>query len=335
MLVGPRRCDAPPRRALDEPLLDEVGLVHLLERTGVLPDRDREVGEPRGASAEFLDEGRQDAHVHFVETVPVHVQGVQRPVGDGGSDASVRFDFGEVPGAAQEAVRNAGRAAAAPRDLVRALRGNCDAQKRRRPFHDALQQVARIIIVPEVDAEPRTKRRRKQALAGGRADERERRKRDLDAARIGTGVDQDVDPVVFHGRVEVLLDHGRQAVDLVDEEDVALVQVGQEPGDGRGFVEHRSGRRFDRGAHLLGDDVGERGLSEPGGAGEQHMIEGFTPAPGRRKEDREVFLDLPLPDELGEPFGPQRLFEVFVAPDRGGTHGARTVIHGWYGRQVD
>ena len=47
---------------------------------------------------------------------------------------------------------------------------------------------------------------------------------ELDRAGGGAGVDDDVEPVVLHRRVEVFLDGRVEAVDFVDEEDVALLR---------------------------------------------------------------------------------------------------------------
>ena len=46
--------------------------------------------------------------------------------------------------------------------------------------------------------------------------------RHRDRLRLGSLAQTDVDPVVLHRRIEELLDHRPQPMDLVDEEDVAL-----------------------------------------------------------------------------------------------------------------
>ena len=54
-------------------------------------------------------------------------------------------------------------------------------------------------------------------------------------------------------------------------------------------------------AHLGGDDAGQRGLAEPGWAGEQQVVDGLAAPAGRLEDDAEVLLQLALTDELGEP----------------------------------
>ena len=60
---------------------------------------------------------------------------------------------------------------------------------------------------------------------------------------FGPVADGDLEPEVLHRRIEVLLDDGLQAVDLVDEEDAALLSDVRYDGE-RAFV--LDGRRADR-----------------------------------------------------------------------------------------
>ena len=106
-----------------------------------------------------------------------------------------------------------------------------------------------------------------------RADERERRQVERHDARAGALADGDRQLTVLHRRVEGLLQRARQAVDLVDEEDRARLQRGQEGGDVALALERRAGRLHERHAQLGGDDLRERGLAEPGRAGQQHVVE--------------------------------------------------------------
>ena len=50
---------------------------------------------------------------------------------------------------------------------------------------------------------------------------------------------------------------------------------------------------------------GQRGLAEPGRAGEQQVVGGLAPPAGGLEDDRQVLLQLALADELGEAAGPQ------------------------------
>jgi hypothetical protein len=64
--------------------------------------------------------------------------------------------------------------------------------------------------------------------SGRRPDEREARQVDPHRPGRRSLADHDVDREILHRRVENLLDDPVQAVDLVDEEDVAGLQVSQD-----------------------------------------------------------------------------------------------------------
>ena len=140
-------------------------------------------------------------------------------------------------------------------------------------MHDALQLLGGVELEPRDDAEAVAQRIGQHAGAGGRADQRERRQVELDRARRRPLADHDVDLEVLERRIEDLLDHRREAVDLVDEEHVVGLEVGEHRGEVARALEHRPRSLAQVHAHLARDDVRERGLAEPRRAEEQHVIE--------------------------------------------------------------
>ena len=128
----------------------------------------------------------------------------------------------------------------------------------------------------------------------------------------GALAEHDRQLAVLHRRVERLLDRAAEPVDLVDEEDAARLQRGEEGGDVGLALQRRAGGLHHRHAQLGGDDVGERGLAEPGRAGEQDVVERLAAAARRLDEDRQLLGDLLLVDEVGERRRAQRAVEVLV-----------------------
>ncbi len=136
--------------------------------------------------------------------------------------------------------------------------------------------------------------------------------------------DHDVELEVLHRGVEDLLDGAGEAVDLVDEEHVALVELREDGGEVAGPFERGPRRDVEVHAHLGGDDAGERGLAEPGRAGEQQVVGGLAAPAGRLEDDGEVLLQLGLADELGEAARPEarprRVSSSGPAPGRAALH---------------
>ena len=65
---------------------------------------------------------------------------------------------------------------------------------------------------------------------------------DLDRARRRPLADDEVELVVLHGGIEDLLDRRVEPVDLVDEQDVAVLEVGQQRGEVAGLGDDRAPR---------------------------------------------------------------------------------------------
>ena len=153
--------------------------------------------------------------------------------------------------------------------------------------------------------------------ARGRADERERRQVERHGARAGALAEDDRQPAVLHRRVERLLDRAVEAVDLVDEEDRARLERGQERGDVGLALERRAGglherRRSSSAAMMCASEV----LPSPGGPASRTWSSGSPRRRGRLDEDRELVGDLLLVDEVGEPLRAQRAVELVLAAGR-------------------
>ncbi len=101
-------------------------------------------------------------------------------------------------------------------------------------------------------------------------------------------------------------------MDLVDEEDVAQLEAGEDRGHVALPLERRPGDVADPDAELLADDLRERRLAEPGRPDEQDVVERLAPRLGGCESDRELFLDGFLADELVQPARPKRALELLL-----------------------
>ena len=95
-------------------------------------------------------------------------------------------------------------------------------------------------------------------------------------ARRGALADDDVELVVLERGVELFFEHRLQAVDLVEEQYLALAQVGEDGGEVALDLQRRAGGLLEADVELVRDDGGERGFAQAGRAEEQHMIERFA-----------------------------------------------------------
>ena len=104
---------AAARRAHEEPLLEQVGLVDVLDRVGLLADRHRERRQAHRAAAELLADGAQDLAVEPVEPGRVDLEQVERLARHVRVDVAGAAHLGEVAHALEQPVGHARRAARA------------------------------------------------------------------------------------------------------------------------------------------------------------------------------------------------------------------------------
>ena len=166
---------------------------------------------------------------------------------------------------------------------------------------DDEQQIRRGVVVEARDQpEPVAERTGEQARSGRGSHEGEARQFEGDRTGRRSLAQHDVDPEVLHCGVENLLDGPGQAVDLVDEQHVAVLEFGQDRGEVAAALHGRTRRRVDGGIHLGCHDARKGGLAQTGRAREQQVVGGLAPLAGRSQDDLEVALEFVLSDELAE-----------------------------------
>ena len=97
-------------------------------------------------------------------------------------------------------------------------------------------------------------------------------------------------------------------MDLIDEENIPGVQVGQQCRQVAGLFNGRAGGDADACPHLVGDDTGQCGLAKTRRAVKQHMVQRFAAPPGRLNVDGEISFGLLLAGVVPKKLGPQADF---------------------------
>ena len=119
----------------------------------------------------------------------------------------------------------------------------------------------------------------------------------------GALADDDVELVVLEGGVEFFFEDGLEAVDLVEEEDLAVAEVGEDGGEVALDLEGGAGGLLEGDVELVGDDGGEGGFAEAGRAEEEDVVEGFAAGFGGFEGDSELLFGFGLADEFLEAAG--------------------------------
>src|SRR6185437_960895 len=107
-------------------------------------------------------------------------------------------------------------------------------------------------------------------------------------------------------------------MDLVDEQDIALFEIGEQRGEIASLGNHRTGSRTKADTELARHDLRQRGLAETGRPDKQHMVERLTALARRLDEDRKVGARLLLANEIRQRLRTQRGIADIVGASLGG-----------------
>lgn len=298
--IGGGHRHAPPGGAADIPLHNQERLVYVLQRGSVLPYGHRQGGKAHRAAVEFVNHRFQQALVHLVQAIVVnlnHGQGVVRQLL---RNHAVAAHLGVIPHPAQQGIGHAGRAAGAQRDLQGALRVHGHVQQPRGPFDNGAQLLPRIIIQSVHQAEAGTQRAGQHPGAGGGTHQGELGQVELDGAGVRPLVDNNIQPEILHGRVQILLNGRVQAVDLINKQNIPLFQIGQHAGQVSRLFNLGAGSRMNAAADGIRDNIGKRRLPQARGTAQQDVIQHVVALSGGFHHQHQAVLNLLLPAELAE-----------------------------------
>src|SRR5690606_15946430 len=95
-------------------------------------------------------------------------------------------------------------------------------------------------------------------------------------------------------------------MDLIDEENVVFLKVGEQGGQIAWPLEYRPRGLAQLYAHFVRDDVRKRRLAKARGAEQQHVVQRFAATPGGLDEDLQLLTNAMLADVFLQRTRPQR-----------------------------
>src|SRR5206468_359219 len=160
----------------------------------------------------------------------------------------------------------------------------------------------------------------------GGADESELWQVKTQTAGLRSLINNNVEPVIFHGGVEILFDGRLQPMNLVNEEHIAFFKAGEKPCEFTGLFNDRAARVFDIHAHRVGDDVGEGRLAQPGRPAQKNVLKDVAALFSRFHHQLQPFSHLYLTGEFAERRWSQRNFKCSIWLRRFYWHGSVGVV---------
>ena len=235
-----------------------------------------------------LHDAAQQPAIALIQSQLIHPQPAQAKVGGFAGDPAVAAHFGEIAHPVEQLVGDARRATRAPADFERAFLVEMDAEDAGRTLDNGGELGWLVEIEALDDAKAREQRRGELAGARGGAHQGEAFDGHRDGAGARTHAGHDLDLEVLHRRVEALLDDGLQPVDLVDEQDIAATERGEDARQVALALQRRPGCHARLGAHLVRQQVRQGGLAQARRPGQKHVIQGSAALLGRGHIDLQV-----------------------------------------------
>lgn len=225
--------------------------------------------------------------------------------GDGGGGGSDSLGAGEgvVADPAQKIVGDSGGASATACNFGGGGVIEFHSEEGCGAAHDRSQVFDGVVVEAVGDSETGAKGGTEEAGAGGCTDEGEAGEIQADGASGRALVDNDIDPEVLNGGVEILFDDFGQAVNFIDEEDISLLKSSEETGEIACFFNRGTRGGANGGIHFRAQDVGESGFPESRRSTEEKVIEGLGASAGGVEKDSKAILQLRLAGEVGEARG--------------------------------
>src|SRR5439155_23956529 len=217
------------RRSIEEAEPQQERLVDVLDRLDLLGEDGTQGSDADWPRLELLDDRGEQLPIGRVEALVVDLHRPHRLARRRLVDAAVAVDLGVIADPLQQPVDDPWRSSAAPRDRPCRAGIDLDIEDSIRSLDDLDELIVAVEVEPVRRPEPVAQRRADPPGAGRRADAREGLEAQPQRPRRRPLADQHVECVVLHRGIEDLLDGPIQAVDLVDEQDVAFVQSREKP----------------------------------------------------------------------------------------------------------
>ena len=309
MLVGKRRCHSSSRRALDETLHDEERLVNLLYGAAILAYCRGNGAYAYRTATELVDDGGENLIIYLVQAILVDVECLERHLGNIVSDGSVALYLGKITHSSEQRIGDTRGSARTAGDFHCRLILYRYLQEHRTSLDNLLKRSRVVIFQMQIDSETGTQWGCKQTASRCCSHEGKRIQVYLDAASRRTLVYHDIDAVILHRRIEILLYHRRKSVDFIDKEHIVGLQRGKDSRQIARLIEHRTRCNLESYAQFVGNNIAQRGLTQSRRTMEERMVERFATIFGSLNKDLEIFHHAILSAEIRKLQRAQRLLE--------------------------
>jgi hypothetical protein len=219
--------------------------------------------KPNRAATELLTQVGKHGAVDFVETKVIDAKDREAFVRSCFIDTAIATNLGEVANSAKETIGDTGCATGASGDLGSATVVDADSENATSARNDRLQFVGVVVIETGDQTEAVAQGTGDEARTRRGSDEGEPWQIEANRASGRTFAQHNVELEIFHCRIQHFFDVAAEAMDFVDEQDIAFAETGEDGREVSGSVE--CGTRGDMKTNLKfgGHDAGQSCFSKP------------------------------------------------------------------------
>ena len=285
-------------RAHQQPLLNQIGFIHFLERIRLLTQRSPQIIQTNGTPVELINQRFQQSPIHFIQSLCIHPQQRQR--------LNRNFFCNHPIGArlciiARPRQLTPGNARCSPRPVGNHTRGilfNLNTQNTRSPHHNGLQLFGGVKIQPLQQPKARSHRRCEQSQSRCCAHHSKGFKRNLIRPGTRPAIDHNIQRKILHCRIQMFFYHPIHAMNLVDKQHIALIQIRQNPRQISRALQYRSRCHMNFNPQLVRYHISHRRFAQTGRPVQQNVIHSLIAMMRSLYSNTQIRLRLFLPDHI-------------------------------------
>ena len=147
-----------------------------------------------------------------------------------------------------------------------------DIQQSRTTLHNPRKNMRIVVFQVAIDTKTRTQWTGQQTATSGSTNKRELIEVDLYRTSRRSLIYHNINAIVFHRRIEILLYNRRKAVNLINEEHIVFLKRSKQARQVAWFIKHRARSHLEPYPQFVGNDVTKGSFTQSWRAKEEHVV---------------------------------------------------------------
>ena len=219
----------------------------------------------------------------------------------------------KVAHTAQQSIRNTRRTPTATRNLHRCFSHNRHLHNRSRTIDDIHQHLIIVVFKVAIYTKTRTQRSSQKSTTRSSTNQRKRLQLNLHRPCRRTFINHNINTIVLHCRVQILLHHRTQTMYLVNKQHIISLQRRKQTRQITRFIKHRTRRQLKPYTQFIGYNITQRSLTQARRSVQQCVVKTLTTHTRRLNKDAEVLNHFVLSRKIVKRQRTQRLIQITLS----------------------